>query len=182
MAEEEKSVSDSSSNYGLSVADSASKIAQLDSIASGGVTSYDSSSIKGKMALFLLAHADKVMDTVAPLETLRDELVDKYTETVQERMEDPELTPGQVSKMIADIQNMNMYSFNMLKSILDADKLQTLVNIDMSSNKTINTQVNDLSLDSAASRARVARALDLIYRLEEVNNSENADSSTTKEG
>lgn len=168
MDEEKEIESVDSTGYGTSVAESSSKIAQLQTLASGKSTSFDSASVKSKMALFLLAHADKVMDTVAPLETLRDELVAKYTETVQDRMEDPELTPGQVSKMIADIQGMNMYSFNMLKSLLDADKLQTLINIDMSSNKSVNTQLNDVSLTSAASRARVIRALEMIDKLEDV--------------
>lgn len=172
MAEEQISdlLSDNSS-YGQSVAISASKLQSLQNIAAGEVTSYDSSALKGKMALFLLAHADKVMDTVAPLETLRDELVIKYAERVQERMEDPELTPGAVAKMIGDIQQMNTYSFNMLKSLLDADKLQTLINIDMSNNVN-NTQINnEMPLETASSRARVLRALQLLNKLQDEEDS-----------
>ena len=120
--------------------------------------------VSPKIALFLLAHADKVMDTVAPLEALRDELAKVYTTKVQEKLDDPELTPGQLARIISDIQSMNIYSMTALKNILDADKLQAIIATDASSNVE-NMTVNILNLPDAASRSRVARALDQISRL-----------------
>ena len=140
------------------------KLKQLTNIAKGDIVGVDSGNIKSKIALFLLAHADKVMDTVAPLEALRDVLSESYMEKVQEKLEDPELTAGQVARMIADIQSMNVYSITALKNILDADKLQAVIAVD-ASNKVENTTVNILNLPDAASRSRVTRALQQISKL-----------------
>lgn len=140
------------------------KLKQLVNIAEGETGGLDSSNIKSKIALFLLAHADKVMDTVAPLEALRDELAKVYTTKVQEKLDDPELTPGQLARIISDIQSMNIYSITALKNILDADKLQAIIATDASSNVE-NMTVNILNLPDAASRSRVTRALEQISRL-----------------
>ena len=116
------------------------------------------------MAAFMLAHADKVMDTVAPLEGLRDVLVEEFISRSQDRLEDPELTSGQLAGMIDQIQNINGYSISVLQSILNADKLQTFINIDASDNST-NKQVSVMNLDTAQSRARVAKAVAAISQI-----------------
>ena len=142
------------------------KIQQLEALASGQqvTTSVDSSSLKSRMAAFMLAHADKVMDTVAPLEGLRDVLVEEFISRSQDRLEDPELTSGQLAGMIDQIQNINGYSISVLQSILNADKLQTFINIDASDNST-NKQVSVMNLDTAQSRARVAKAVAAISQI-----------------
>ncbi len=150
-----------------------SKLKQLQSIANGETGGLDSGNVKTKIALFLLAHADKVMDTVAPLEALRDVLSESYITKVQEKLEDPELTAGQLARMISDIQTMNMYSISSLRNILDADKLQAVIAVDASTNVE-NSTVNVLNLPNAASRSRVARALKQIAELN-LNDSEGTD-------
>ena len=140
-----------------------SKLQRLEQIASGASVSLDSSSLKTKLATFIVAHADKVMDTVAPLESLREELTTAYIEKVQDRLEDPELTPGMIAGMIDNIQQMNLYSLQTLSAVLDADKLQTFIAIDASDNSQ--NQVNVLNLDSAPSRAKVAKAVASLTKL-----------------
>lgn len=145
------------------VTSSAQKLKKLEEIASGTNISLDSLSLKSKLATFIVAHADKVMDTVAPLETLREELTNTYIGKVQEKLEDPELTPGVIASMIENIQYMNLYSIKTLASVLEADKLQTFISIDASDNSQ--TQVNVLNLDSAPSRAKVAKAVTALTKL-----------------
>lgn len=142
------------------------KLQQLEKIASGEAVNADAVDIKSKIAMFLVAHADKVMDTVAPLECLREELSKSYIESIQERLDDPELTPGQLAKMISDIQYMNQYSINMLRDVLDADKLQSLITVNNTTHVDGSTN-NILNLNTAASRSRVTRALQQIMKLSE---------------
>lgn len=150
----------------------ANKIKQLEDLASGAevTTSVDSSSLKSRMAAFMLAHADKVMDTVAPLEGLRDVLVEELIERAQARLDDPELTTGQIGAMIEQIQNINSYSVSVLQNILNADKLQAFINID-ASDKSVNKQVSVMNLDNAQSRARVAKAVAAISKIIQDENS-----------
>lgn len=155
------------------------KLQQLESIASGKSADSDPSAIKSKIAMFLLAHADKVMDTVAPLECLREELSKSYIENIQERLDDPELTPGQLARMISDIQSMNQYSISMLRDILDADKLQAFITIDASTHVEEST-TNVLNLDTAASRSRVTRALQQILQLSENRDAEGGQTFDTE--
>ena len=147
----------------LSVISNADKLHQLENIANNTRIAVDSASLKNKLASFLIAHADKVMDTVAPLEGLRDLLTEEYISKAQEALEDPELSTGKIAAMIEDIQNMNLYAINSLSKILDADKLQTFINIDASNNSQ--QQVNVLNLDSPQSRARVLKAVSEISRI-----------------
>lgn len=156
------------------IAKTATKLQQLQSIAEGNNNTLDSSGIKSKIAMFLLAHADKVMDTVAPLEALRDVLSESYAEKVQQKLEDPELTPGQVARMITDIQTMNTYSLTALKSIIDADKLQSVIAVDTST-KIEGATINVLNLPDAASRSRVLRALQQISTMDLDNNTGNSE-------
>lgn len=142
------------------------KLQQLEKIASGEFVNADAVDIKSKIAMFLVAHADKVMDTVAPLECLREELSKSYIENIQERLDDPELTPGQLARMISDIQYMNQYSINMLRDVLDADKLQSLITVNNTTHVDGSTN-NILNLNTAASRSRVTRALQQIMKLSE---------------
>ena len=142
------------------------KLQQLEKIASGESVNADAVDIKSKIAMFLVAHADKVMDTVAPLECLREELSKSYIENIQERLDDPELTPGQLARMISDIQYMNQYSINMLRDVLDADKLQSLITVNNTTHVDGSTN-NILNLNTAASRSRVTRALQQIMKLSE---------------
>lgn len=142
------------------------KLQQLEKIASGEAVNADAVDIKSKIAMFLVAHADKVMDTVAPLECLREELSKSYIESIQERLDDPELTPGQLARMISDIQYMNQYSINMLRDVLDADKLQSLITVNNTTHVDGSTN-NILNLNTAASRSRVTRALQQIMKLSE---------------
>lgn len=144
------------------------KLQQLQSIADGDVASFDTGSMKSKIALFLLAHADKVMDTVPALESLREVLSQSYMEKVQDKLEDPELTPGQIARMISDIQSMNTYSLTTLKDVIDEDKLQAVIAVDASTNVE-NSTVNVLNLPDAASRSRVMRALQKISELSDLN-------------
>lgn len=139
------------------VTQSSDKLRKLEDIASGTAVSLDSSSLKTKIATFIVAHADKVMDTVAPLETLREELTGTYIEKVMERIDDPEVSPGLIAGMIYDIQRMNRYSIQTLSDVLDREQLQPLISIDASDNSQ--TQVNVLNLESAPSRAKVAKAV-----------------------
>lgn len=145
------------------IIESSTKLSRLEDIASGKTVAVDSASLKTKIATFIVAHADKVMDTVAPLETLREMLAEKYIEKVQERMEDPELTPGTIASMIDNIEQMNLYSLTTLAKVLEADKLQTFIAIDASDNSQ--SQVNVLNLDSAPSRAKVAKAVSALTKL-----------------
>lgn len=147
----------------LSVMTSSDKIKQLENLANGTEISVDSSSLKNKLSAFLIAHADKVMDTVAPLESLRDILTEEYIAKAQETLDDPELSTGKLAGMINDIQNMNLYAIDSLKKIVDADKLQTYINIDNSDNSK--TQINVLDLDNAQSRAKVIKAVAEISRI-----------------
>lgn len=142
------------------------KLQQLEKIASGEAVNADAVDIKSKIAMFLVAHADKVMDTVAPLECLREELSKSYIESIQERLDDPELTPSQLARMISDIQYMNQYSINMLRDVLDADKLQSLITVNNTTHVDGSTN-NILNLNTAASRSRVTRALQQIMKLSE---------------
>ena len=142
------------------------KLQQLEKSASGESVNADAVDIKSKIAMFLVAHADKVMDTVAPLECLREELSKSYIENIQERLDDPELTPGQLARMISDIQYMNQYSINMLRDVLDADKLQSLITVNNTTHVDGSTN-NILNLNTAASRSRVTRALQQIMKLSE---------------
>lgn len=144
------------------------KLQQLQSIANGDVASFDTGSMKSKIALFLLAHADKVMDTVPALESLREVLSQSYMEKVQDKLEDPELTPGQIARMIGDIQSMNTYSLTTLKNVIEEDKLQAVIAVDASTNVE-NSTVNVLNLPDAASRSRVMRALQKISELSDLN-------------
>lgn len=139
------------------------KLRKLEEIASGTDVSLDSNSLKTKLATFIVAHADKVMDTVAPLETLREMLTEQYITKAQERFDDPEVTTGMIASMIADIQEMNLYSLKTLASVLDADKLQTFIAIDASDRSQ--TQVNVLNLETAPSRAKVAKAVSALNKL-----------------
>ncbi len=147
----------------LSVISNGNKLKQLEAISNGTVKSVDSSELKSKIASFLVAYADKVMDTVGPLEQLRDILAEEYITKAQEIMEDPEATAGTIAKLIQNIQEMNTYSISTLKSMLDADKLQTYISIDASSNNSGN--VNVLNLDNAQSRAKVLKAVSDINKL-----------------
>lgn len=146
-----------------SVMTSSDKIKQLERLAADGEVSIDSASLKNKLSAFLIAHADKVMDTVAPLEALRDLLTEEYIAKAQETLDDPELSTGKLAGMISDIQNMNLYAIDSLKKIVDADKLQAYININASDNSK--TQVNVLNLDNAQSRARVLKAVSEISRI-----------------
>ena len=147
----------------LSVISNGNKLKQLQAISDGTVKGVDSSELKSKIASFLVAYADKVMDTVGPLEQLRDILAEEYIVKAQEIMEDPEATAGTIAKLIQNIQEMNTYSISTLKSMLDADKLQTYISIDASSNNSGN--VNVLNLDNAQSRAKVLKAVSDINKL-----------------
>lgn len=157
----------------LSIISNADKLKQLEEISNNTRVAVDSSSLKNKLASFLIAHADKVMDTVAPLEGLRDLLTEEYIAKAQEALEDPELSTGRLASMIEDIQNMNLYAINSLSKILDADKLQTYINIDASDKSQ--TQVNVLNLDTPQSRAKVLKAVAEISHLmaQESSNTEN---------
>lgn len=146
----------------LSIISNADKLRQLENIANNTKVSVDSASLKNKLASFLIAHADKVMDTVAPLEGLRDLLTEEYISKAQEALDDPEISTGKIAAMIEDIQNMNLYAINSLAKILDADKLQTYINIDASNTQQ---QVNVLNLDSPQSRAKVLKAVSEISRI-----------------
>ena len=145
------------------ITNSSNKLKKLEEIASGTNISLDSAALKTKLATFIVAHADKVMDTVAPLESLREMLTETYIEKVQERIEDPEITPGAIAGMIDNIQQMNMYSLKTLAAVLDADKLQTFIAIDASDRSQ--SQVNVLNLDTAPSRAKVAKAVASLNKL-----------------
>lgn len=142
-----------------------SKIQQLEAIAASAARSSDATTLKSQLATFLLSHASKVMDTVAPLETLRDELSTTFIEKAQDMLEDPEITPGQLYKAIDAIQAMNTYSLGVIKNILDAEKLSTIVAIDASDNSITNVNSNVLNLEGATSRAKVAKAIAAINRI-----------------
>ena len=142
-----------------------SKIQKLENVVSGQPANIDPVEIKSKLATFLLAHADKVMDTVAPLEQLREEVTSAFIEKTMDMTENPEVTAGQLANAIDAIQQMNMYAVNTAKSLIEADKLSTNIVIN-STNNTVNaTQHNSLNLDSALSRAKVTKAVAALNKL-----------------
>lgn len=141
-----------------------SKIRALENIADGTQSGIDATQLKSKIASFILAHADKVMDTVAPLEQLREMLSEEYITRAQAVMDDPELTTGRLSRMIQDIQQMNLYSMGVLNQIIEADKVQAAA-ASGSPQHVVNTQLNILNLDDAGSRSKVTNAVEAISRL-----------------
>lgn len=142
-----------------------SKLQKLEALAKGDpVPAPDSSELKSRIASFLVAYADKVMDSVAPLECLRDELIEKFTELSQGMMEDPEVTLGAIYRAITAVQETNNYSIAALNSLLNAEKLTTYINIDASDNST-NINMNVLGLENAQSRQRVRKAVEAILKL-----------------
>lgn len=140
-----------------------SKIKKLESVVNGDNVNVDAISLKSKLATFLLAHADKVMDTVAPLEQLREEMVNAFIEKSLECADNPEVSPGTLYNIIDAIQSMNAYAVSSAKGILDADKLSTNIVID-ASDKSVHTN-NSLNLNDSLSRARVIKAVDSITKL-----------------
>lgn len=142
-----------------------SKLQKLQALAQGSpVPSTDTAALKSRIATFMIAHADKVMDAVAPLECLRDELVQKFSEMVQDSLEDPELTIGTVSRAIDAVQTMNTYSLSTLRGILEQEKLTTYIAIDASDRSTV-VNNNVLNLDNPQSRQKVIKAVDAILKL-----------------
>lgn len=164
----------------ISVLSKKTKLQQLEDISSGTTTSIDSSSLKSKIASFLVAYADKVMDTVGPLEQLRDILAEEYISKAQEALDNPEITPTGIANMITQIQDMNNYSLNTLRTLISADKLQTFISIDASDNSSSNYNV--LNLDSAQSRARVLKAVSALDRIANNSNEIISASITSEEG
>ena len=152
-------------NDNLSILSCGNKLQQLEKICSGEHIGIDSSSLKTKLATFLAAYADKVMDTVAPLEQLRDLLTETYISKAMDRLDDPELSSGSVAKMIEEIESMNLYSVGALETILDADKLQTFISINQTDNSTTVHTGNSLNLDSPQSRDKVAKAVQALTKL-----------------
>ena len=80
-------------NTQLSPTDTAclSKIQKLEGVISGQPIAIDPIEVKSKLATFMLAHADKVMDTVAPLEQLREEVVNAFVEKTMDMTENEEV-------------------------------------------------------------------------------------------
>lgn len=142
-----------------------SKIQTLENVVSGKPASLDPVEIKSKLATFMLAHADKVMDTVAPLEQLREEVTNAFIEKTMDMTENPEVTAGQLAMAIDSIQRMNEYAVNTAKAVLDAEKISTNIVINSTTNTVNQTQHNSLNLDSAISRAKVTKAVSALTEL-----------------
>lgn len=154
-------------NTQLSPTDTAclSKIQKLEGVISGQPIAIDPIEVKSKLATFMLAHADKVMDTVAPLEQLREEVVNAFVEKTMDMTENEEVTAGQLAHAIDAIQQMNMYAVNTAKAVLDAEKISTNIVINSTTNTVNQTQHNSLNLDNALSRAKVTKAVAALTQL-----------------
>lgn len=142
-----------------------SKIQKLENVISGVSANVDPIELKSKIATFMLVHADKVMDTVAPLEQLREEVTNAFIEKTMDMTDNPEVTPGQLAHAIEAIQQMNLYAVNTAKAVLDAEKITTNIVINSSSNTVNNTQHNSLNINSALSRAKVTKAVAALSQL-----------------
>ena len=142
-----------------------SKIKTLENVVNGSPAVIDPVETKSKLATFLLAHADKVMDTVPPLEQLREEVTTAFIDKAMEMTDDPEVSAGQLARVLDAIQQMNLYAVNTAKSVLDAEKIATNIVINSTNNTVNNTQHNTLNLDSALSRAKVTKAVAAVNAL-----------------
>lgn len=148
-----------------------SKIQQLENIVNGKAAPIDPIDLKSKLATFLLAHADKVMDTVAPLEQLREEVVDAFISKTLDMSANEETSPGALYNAIDAIQQMNNYAISTVKAALDSDKVSG--NIVINATSTVNnTQHNSLNLNNALSRAKVTKAVAAINQLLAAQDSE----------